>query len=81
MSIREEYATVHQAAEILGVALNTVRAWGESGKIPEYRHPMNGYRLYRRQDLEKVLQRLKLSLSLAPSARKPKRAQAVRRPR
>lgn len=58
MSIREDFVHVRAAAKILGVAPNTVRAWGAAGKIPEYRHPMNGYRLYRREDLESVLQKL-----------------------
>ena len=62
MSIRKNFVTVHTAAEILGVARNTVRAWGAAGKIPEYRHPMNGYRLYRRKDLEGVLRKLEKSL-------------------
>lgn len=50
------YLRVKQAAALLEVSPNTVRAWGETGKIPEYRHPINGYRLYRQEDLEKVVQ-------------------------
>jgi excisionase family DNA binding protein len=57
MSMRETYVTVHDAAEILGVAPNTIRAWGAAGKIPEYRHPLNGYRLYKRSDLKQVIAR------------------------
>ena len=75
MSIREQFATVHEAAEILGVALNTVRAWGAAGKLPEYRHPMNGYRLYKRQDLRKVFR------SLESSAAKKSRPAARRKPK
>lgn len=52
---REVLLTVKQAAERLGVAPNTVRAWGGSGKLPEYRHPMNNYRLYKPADIEAVL--------------------------
>lgn len=51
----ETLLTVKQAAQILGVAPNTVRAWGATGKLPEYRHPMNNYRLYRTADLQAVL--------------------------
>ena len=61
MNVRETFVTVHHAAEILGVAMNTVRAWGAAGKIPEYRHPINGYRLYRRKDLDKVIRTLEQS--------------------
>jgi DNA-binding transcriptional MerR regulator len=58
MSIRANYVKVRDAAAILGGAPNTVRAWGAAGKLPEVRSPANGYRLYRRSDLEKFLQRI-----------------------
>lgn len=71
MTIREEYITVHEAAEMLGVAMNTIRSWGAAGKIPEYRHPMNGYRLYKRRDLQQVIEKLERSVVATPS--KPRR--------
>jgi len=52
------FLRVKEAAELLGVSPNTVRAWGAAGKIPEYRHPVNHYRLYKRKELEAVLRRL-----------------------
>jgi DNA (cytosine-5)-methyltransferase 1 len=52
------YIRVKEAAKLLGVCPNTVRAWGASGKIPEHRHPVNNYRLYRRSELEKLLARM-----------------------
>ena len=58
MSIRETYVRVQEAAKILGVAPNTVRVWGAAGKIPEFRHPVNKHRLYRREDLAKLLQKI-----------------------
>lgn len=60
---RQGFLRVKQAAEILGVCPNTVRAWGAEGRIPEYRHPVNRYRLYKKSDLEKVLRRLERSVS------------------
>jgi excisionase family DNA binding protein len=69
MGIRETYITVQEAAEILGVAANTVRKWGAAGKIPEYRHPANGYRLYKREDLERFLRKIETTKS-APVRRK-----------
>ena len=47
MSSNRTLIRVKEAAELLGVSPNTVRAWGASGKIPEYRHPVNNYRLYK----------------------------------
>lgn len=55
------YVRVKEAAAILDVAPNTVRAWGASGKLIEYRHPANNYRLYKRKDLESLLKKLKAS--------------------
>jgi len=51
----EEYVRVKQASAMLGLSPNTVRKWGNLGKIPEFRHPVNSYRLYRRSDLEKLI--------------------------
>ena len=50
-----EYVMVAEAAEILGVSQGTVRTWAEAGKIPMHKDPANGYRLFRRVDLEKFL--------------------------
>ena len=35
MKTKDMYVKVHEAAEILGVAPNTIRKWGAEGKIPE----------------------------------------------
>ncbi len=50
-----EYVKVAEAAEILGVSLGTVRTWAADGKIPMHRNPANGYRLFKREDLERFL--------------------------
>ena len=52
------FVGVKRAAEILGVAPNTVRAWGASGKITECRHPANNYRLYRQDELEALVRQI-----------------------
>lgn len=51
----EEYLRVTEAAALLGVSPGTLRNWGRAGRIPERRHPVNGYRLYRRIELERLL--------------------------
>jgi DNA (cytosine-5)-methyltransferase 1 len=61
MMQNEGYIRVQEAAEILGVSPNTVRAWGADGKIAEHRHPVNNYRLYKRAELEKVLWKVERS--------------------
>ena len=51
-----EYLTVTQAASLLGVSPSTIRNWDRAGKLKAARHPFNGYRLYQRQQLERLLQ-------------------------
>jgi DNA (cytosine-5)-methyltransferase 1 len=63
MMRREGFLRVKEAAELLGVAPNTVRSWGEAGKIPQYRHPVNNCRLYKRAELERLLKKVKRSAS------------------
>ena len=57
MSKLSEYVKVAEAAEILGVSLGTVRTWAADGKIPMHRNPANGYRLFKRSDLDKFLKK------------------------
>lgn len=66
MLASEGYVHVKDAAALLGVSPNTVRAWGAEGKIPEYRHPVNNYRLYKRAELERILTEVEESRSPAP---------------
>ena len=53
-----EYAKTAEAAQILGVAQNTLRKWAEQGDIPVHRNPANGYRLFKREDLLRFLKKI-----------------------
>lgn len=53
-----DYVMTAEAAEILGVSQNTLRAWAKAGKIPMHRNPANGYRLFRRSDLQAFLKKI-----------------------
>jgi excisionase family DNA binding protein len=53
-----DYVKTAEAAEILGVAQNTVRKWAERGDIPMQQNPANGYRLFKRSDLETFLDKV-----------------------
>ena len=54
----QKYMTIKEAAGYLGVAPNTLRNWGASGKLKERRHLMNGYRLYTKAELDRLVQRV-----------------------
>lgn len=53
-----DYLTVHEAAEILGASVSTLRNWDRNKKLQAVRHPINGYRLYKREELERLLKEL-----------------------
>jgi DNA-binding transcriptional MerR regulator len=54
-----EYLRIKDAAALLGISGGTLRNWSQQGKIQGkikvHRHPINGYRLYRRDDLQALL--------------------------
>jgi excisionase family DNA binding protein len=50
-----DYLYTASAAEYIGVAQNTRRKWAARGDIPMHRNPANGYRLFKRSDLDRFL--------------------------
>ena len=58
MTTTDEFLLVKQAAQLLGVSATTVRAWALSGKLQEYRHPVNNYRLFKRDEVEALLEQI-----------------------
>jgi len=55
---KDRFLTVSEAAALLAVAPNTVRAWGAAGKLTEYRHPVNNYRLFKLAEVEKLSRKI-----------------------
>ena len=53
-----DYMRVAEAADYLGVSPNTLRNWVSAGKIDAVRHPVNDYRLFKRQDLDALLKKV-----------------------
>lgn len=58
MPATTDFLQVSEAAEFLSVSPNTIRNWGRDGKITEYRHPVNNYRLFKRTELERIRKKL-----------------------
>ena len=54
-----DYMKIKAAAKFLGVTPNTLRNWERDKKIKAYRNPLNRYRLYKQEDLEKLLKNIK----------------------
>lgn len=55
MRTLQDYLTIRQAAEMLGVSTSTLRAWDRAGKLKAARNPMNKYRLYQQEDIQALL--------------------------
>jgi len=50
----DDWLRLSEAAQVLGMSLNTVRRWSDSGSLPCYRSP-GGHRRFRRADVEALL--------------------------
>ncbi len=69
---QDQFLTVSEAAELLAVAPNTVRAWGAAGKLTEYRHPVNNYRLFKLKDVERLARQIATPRANKRQAIKPR---------
>lgn len=54
----DDYLTIKEAADFLGVSTATLRNWDRAGKLVPHRHPINRYRLYKKSDLEHLLEEI-----------------------
>jgi len=68
-----DYLRISEAAEYLGVSPNTLRNWENAGKLVAHRHPINKYRLFKREELDALLKQVQ-----KPNAEEEK---SVRKPR
>jgi excisionase family DNA binding protein len=57
----KQYVRVGEVAALLGVTDQTVRNWHRMGKLAGLRHPVNGYHLFRRTDVEALLKTARLA--------------------
>lgn len=55
---KPDVLTISEAAEMIGVSQATLRRWDKAGKFRPHRHPVNGYRVYRRGDVLKLRKRI-----------------------
>lgn len=51
----DDYLKIKDAAILVGVSPSTLRNWEKHRKLRTYRNPHNGYRLYKRHELEALL--------------------------
>lgn len=51
-----KFVTIKEVSKILGVSKITLRNWDKSGKLKAHRHPFNNYRVYKLEDIDKVIE-------------------------
>jgi len=74
MTSLKDSMRVKEAAAILGVTTKTLRNWDRAGKLRARRHPVNGYRIYLREELLTLLNRIgdvSGELASAPNSSEP----------
>jgi excisionase family DNA binding protein len=71
MTKLSEYMHTAQAAEHLGVHHDTIRNWADRGDLPMHRNSVSGYRLCKKSDLDKLLEKVAepVSATVAKKAR------------
>jgi len=57
-----KYITIKDASNILGMSKITLRNWDKSGKLKAHRHPFNNYRVYKLEDIDKVLEMIETNV-------------------
>ena len=58
MTKLKDYLRIAEAAEYLGVSASSLRNWENAGKIVAHRHPMNSYRLFKKEELDALLKQV-----------------------
>ena len=57
--MEKKLISIKEASEILGVSRLTLRNWDRDGKLSAFRHPINNYRVYQIEDIEKIINKIK----------------------
>ena len=68
----KQFLNVKQVAKILGVTSLTIRNWDKRGKLQAYRNPINNYRVYKVEDVERLLGDIEESKTKKIAVREPK---------
>lgn len=66
----KQFLNVKQVARILGVTPLTIRNWDKRGKLQAYRNPINNYRVYKVEDVEKLLGDIEETKNAIPENKK-----------
>lgn len=78
MSESSKLISIQKAAALLGVTPLTLRNWDKKGKLTAKRHPLNNYRVYLREDIERLIEEIGKNTTPLPRKKKGPRKLEVR---
>lgn len=52
----KEFLTIKEASAMIGVSPLTLRNWDNSGKFTASRHPINNYRVYKKAEIDMLIE-------------------------
>lgn len=55
----DDFLSIKEAAKMLGVSPLTLRNWDSGGKFTASRHPINNYRMYKREEVLMLIDDIK----------------------
>ncbi len=80
MAKLSDFLRIGDAAEYLGISVDTLRRWDRAGKLTARRHPVSRYRLYVRTELDALLGRVdEIEAAEPPPRRVRKKAKAKKK--
>ena len=80
----KDFLRISEAADYLGVSPNTLRNWENAGKVAAHRHPVNGYRLFKQEELDELLRPIQSSEVVEPdeeAGEKRSKSNSTKKPR
>ena len=69
--MKNKFLSLSEVADMLSVSKETLRRWDKSGKLSSTRHPINNYRVYKKEQL-KVFEQLGFMFDDRPRAKSSK---------
>jgi len=76
IKMERKLISIKDAAEMLCVSKLTLRNWDRDGKLVALRNPISNYRVYQKEDIERILNQIKSGEK--PIRNKPKIRQKSR---
>ncbi|MFA6585678.1 MAG: MerR family DNA-binding transcriptional regulator [Candidatus Paceibacterota bacterium] len=75
--MENKFISIKEAAEMLHVSKLTLRNWDRDGKLFALRHPINNYRVYHIEDINRIIKQIESGEKPTRMPRKDKRKKYI----